>query len=315
MASSASISLLEAEPDIGRFLTREECAAAGAAFLPLRAVRRGGLQLDELLTGTNCFGALIVDGMLLHSLQVADQSALQLVGPGDFLSRRTWAQSLLVSNYASSATTKTRLALLGDELLLAARRWPRILTCLHLRMSEQSERLTTQLAICQLPRVDQRLLAIMWLLAESWGQVTQSGTTLPLMLTHDLLGGLIGARRPTVTLALGALADRGALVRQDRGWLLLEPPPRPSQPPPQIDTSELMPTWESSWISAGQEVSDRLDTHTELAAQLRRLHEEHSANVERVRDRLERLARTREECARARQNVARQALSRRPAPS
>ena len=108
------------------------------------------------------------------------------------------------------------MAILGSEVLIAAHRWPRIVAGLNARIGEQSERLTTQLAICQLPRVDQRVLAMMWLLAESWGRVTAAGTTLPLALTHDALGALVGARRPTVTLALGELTDRGAIVRQDR---------------------------------------------------------------------------------------------------
>ncbi len=78
--------------------------------------------------------------------------------------------------------------------------------------------------ICQLPRVDDRLLAVMWLLAESWGQVTPAGTLLPIGLTHAALGGLVGARRPTVTLALGSLTADGALRREERGWLLLRSP-------------------------------------------------------------------------------------------
>lgn len=45
------------------------------------------------------------------------------------------------------------------------------------------------------------------------------------MLTHDALGALVGARRPTITLAVRELTDRGAIVRQDQGWLLVEPPP------------------------------------------------------------------------------------------
>jgi hypothetical protein len=36
---------------------------------------------------------------------------------------------------------------------------------------------------------------------------------------------LIGARRPTVTLALGQLADRGSLIKQGDEWLILEAPP------------------------------------------------------------------------------------------
>jgi CRP-like cAMP-binding protein len=64
----------------------------------------------------------------------------------------------------------------------------------------------------------------MWLLAESWGLVTPTGTVLPIALTHAALGGLIGARRPTVTLALGNLSASGLVRREPRGWLLLGSP-------------------------------------------------------------------------------------------
>ena len=94
-------------------------------------------------------------------------------------------------------------------------------------------RLTGQLVICQLPRVDQRVLAIMWLLAESWGQVTPGGVRLPLALTHETLGAMVGARRPTVTLALRKLSQQGAIIHQESGWLLLEPPPEPVPGAPQ----------------------------------------------------------------------------------
>ena len=96
------------------------------------------------------------------------------------------------------------------------------------------QRLTGQLVICQLPRVDQRVLAILWLLAESWGHVTPGGVRLPLALTHETLGALIGARRPTVTLALRKLSEKGSIVRQDSGWLLLEPPPEPEGTPKEL---------------------------------------------------------------------------------
>ena len=72
--------------------------------------------------------------------------------------------------------------------------------------------MTVQLVICQLPRVEDRVLAVLWLLAESWGHVTPAGVRLPLALTHETLGALIGARRPTVTLALRKLTDDGTLV-------------------------------------------------------------------------------------------------------
>jgi CRP/FNR family cyclic AMP-dependent transcriptional regulator len=39
-------------------------------------------------------------------------------------------------------------------------------------------------------------------------------------MTHDVLSELAGARRPSVSSALGRLRDAGLLDRDERGWLL-----------------------------------------------------------------------------------------------
>ena len=41
-----------------------------------------------------------------------------------------------------------------------------------------------------------------------------------LPLTHELLAKLVGAARPSVTTALGGLADRGLVARDGRAWVL-----------------------------------------------------------------------------------------------
>ena len=93
------------------------------------------------------------------------------------------------------------------------------------RLNSQQRRLATHGAICQLPRVEQRVLAIMWLLAARMGTVTTHGTELSLALTHDALAQLTGSRRPTVSLAVKRLRERGYLDRRENGaWLLPQVP-------------------------------------------------------------------------------------------
>jgi DNA-binding transcriptional ArsR family regulator len=54
--------------------------------------------------------------------------------------------------------------------------------------------------------------------------VTPAGVVITVHLTHAMLGRLVGARRPTVSLALKALADEGLIVRREDGsWLLCQP--------------------------------------------------------------------------------------------
>ncbi len=317
MTPPNAVQLLAIEPDIGRYLTAEERTEAGRLVVPVRDVTPGQLDLGGLLGSSGAFAALIVKGMVLHQLQIADQAALRVLGPGDILSLSDAPPSMLTSSQRGVATP-TRLAMLGSEVLLAARRWPRIVAGLHTRMAEQGERLGTQLAICQLPRVDQRLLSLMWLLAETWGHVTTHGTRLPMTLTHDTLGGLIGARRPTVTLALRELAERGALVRQVDGWLLLEAPPEPNGEQALAASPLLSDGGTTNW-KAEQEAQRQAElgaqARDELLATVHRLQEQHRYNAERMADRLRATREAREQAERSRRRIAGRMLSRRPAPS
>jgi CRP/FNR family transcriptional regulator, cyclic AMP receptor protein len=62
--------------------------------------------------------------------------------------------------------------------------------------------------------VETRLLVEFWHLAERWGRVGPTGITITLPLTHEMIGELVGATRPSVTTGLGRLAARGLLVRE-----------------------------------------------------------------------------------------------------
>jgi DNA-binding transcriptional ArsR family regulator len=113
------------------------------------------------------------------------------------------------------------VAILDDRLLQILRAWPSVGRVLLDRSARREAQLSVHRAIAQLPRVDQRLLALFAHVAERWGRVAASGVVVPLQLTHETLGRLIGARRPTVSLALKELSGDGLLERRlDGSWLL-----------------------------------------------------------------------------------------------
>jgi hypothetical protein len=311
----ASVRLLELEPEIARFLPSEQQVEAERLAVPILRLEKGPLDVDAVLTRARSFAAILLDGMLLHRLRVGVQPALRLLGPGDVISLSSSQRTLLLTGSDYRVAACTRLGLLGDELLVAARRWPLLIPGLQALPAAQVERLTAQLVICQLPRVDQRLLALMWLLAESWGRVTSVGTTLPLSLTHDVLGELVGARRSTVTLALGELSERGAIVRQDLGWLLLEAPPMAEQKLSEVEQPVLLADVVSSWAIEQTRPARAEASHAELRDTVARLREEHQELVERYQERLRRMVSSRERARDGRHRVAREALTRREAPS
>ena len=89
------------------------------------------------------------------------------------------------------------------------------------RIEARARRLAVTQAISQMTGVDHRLETLFWHLAESWGKVRQDGVLIPLDLSHQLLGKLVGARRPTVSTALALLANQQRVTRcHDGSWLL-----------------------------------------------------------------------------------------------
>ena len=173
-------------------------------------------------------GLLVLDGVLSRELVVADHVSAELLGPGDLV--RPWQAStgagLLPVQAVWSVLSTVTLAVLDRRFAAEAARYPEITAALFDRLGERSLRLATTQAISQLTRVDRRLKALFWHLAERWGRVSGDGVVVPLALTHRILGQLVGARRPTVSTALSELAEREELVRRpDGSWLLRGDPP------------------------------------------------------------------------------------------
>jgi CRP-like cAMP-binding protein len=302
--SAARATLAELEPDMLRFLTAEDREAIAHMTVPVVDVPKGSEAITGVLSQRRAFAAVVLDGMVLQSLQLGNQPGVHILGPGAVLGIRSAPRSAQLGVPVWRVAVPTRIALLGNDFLGAVRHSPQLLIGLHAALAEQAERLTTQLVICQLPRVEDRILAILWLLADTWGRVTAAGTVLPLGLTHELLGGLVGARRPTVTLALHGLAERGAVAHQDRGWLLLE---RPVSPPAgegqELDEPRLMDQAPSIWAAETRPTEDPSEALAVLSETVGGLREQHARNVEQVRQRLGRSAVIRDRSAELRRRL------------
>jgi CRP/FNR family transcriptional regulator, cyclic AMP receptor protein len=135
---------------------------------------------------------------------------------------------LLPRSLRWSALTSARVAVIDHALAVRAAQWPEIFAQLVERAARRAERLVIMQAIGHLTRVDDRLLALLWCLAERWGRVAPDGVLINLRLPHRTLAGMVGARRPSVTTALGQLIARGDIERRaDGGWILHGQPPEP----------------------------------------------------------------------------------------
>jgi CRP-like cAMP-binding protein len=107
-----------------------------------------------------------------------------------------------------------------------AARWPAISAALLARAAARGDELAEHLAIHRLPRIQDRVLAVLWHFADRWGRVTVEGIVLPLPLSHSALASVVGTGRPSVTTALSTLRREGLVRRRrDGAWLLLARPP------------------------------------------------------------------------------------------
>jgi CRP-like cAMP-binding protein len=219
--------LLDEVPQLCDLLEPDQVDAARSAVrVPVVELQPGPWRRETIAeAGVQSFGAFVVSGLITRHLDIGGHPSLDLLGPGDLVSAHEMSDSLLPTRDALSASVATRLAILDDRFLVAARRWPRLISGLFQQTQEQHDRLLFQLVIAEQPRVDERLLTLFWHLADRFGHMTSEGLVVSLALTHEALGRLVGARRPTVTLALRSLAERGAVQRRkDRSWLIAEKP-------------------------------------------------------------------------------------------
>ena len=166
-------------------------------------------------------------GVVAREIVLGDTVSTELLGAGDLI--RPWSidepVGLLESKVSWSAVSDVSVALLGHRIAVELSGYPELYAALIDRLSQRSARLATTQAISQMTRVDRRLVALFWHLAERWGRMTPAGVHVPLRISHRLLGQLVGARRPTVSTAVSQLALSGELVRRpDSTWLLAGEP-------------------------------------------------------------------------------------------
>jgi CRP-like cAMP-binding protein len=227
---AVGIRLLEAQPDLAEGLSPEDEAEARRHVVAL---------LDSLDTGPwepadsyaldpAFMGLLLVDGMLSRDVELGGRRCSELLGPGDLLRPWDYDEGYAASVPAESAWTvlePTRVAVLDGRFARVACRYPELVAKLIGRTLRRSRWLAILLTISSMPRVDARVQALFWHLADRWGRVTLDGVVVPVRLTHDMIGRLVGAHRPSVTTALSELSRANRIARLPHGWLLRGDPP------------------------------------------------------------------------------------------
>ena len=227
-AARAEIRVLEADPDLAEALDSSDELHAAMHRVRARAevLESGALRAaTERWDPRTTIGLLVMDGLLIRTLTIADRTSTELIGSGDLL--RPWQrddeEGLLPCRVDWRILRRTRVAVLDVQFAAAIAHLPQVWSALLGRALRRSRGLAVTATLSHMTRVDQRLLMLFWQFAERWGRVRPDGVVVRLPLTHETLGALVGARRPSVTIALRDLARLGLLRPAGRGAWLLTP--------------------------------------------------------------------------------------------
>jgi CRP-like cAMP-binding protein len=221
------IDLLARDAELARVVSpaarRGRESQLSAAVLMLK---RGPWEPDLNEPSADHLGFLMLDGLVGRRVLVPERGrSLELLGQGDLF--RPWLDEAASFEQLSwTVIEPAAIAVLDEPLAARAREIPQVLEALTDRALKRSRRLALSAAIANTVGVEERLLLSMWQLAELWGRKAPEGAVLPFRLSHQTLADLVGARRPTVTLALRNLTERELLRRGDSGhWILVGDPP------------------------------------------------------------------------------------------
>jgi CRP-like cAMP-binding protein len=217
--------LLDLDPDLGQTLDDARAEEARRHLLVrVRRIPAGPWDTHGIrVADPGHMGLLLLEGVMAREVLAADIVSTELLGPGEIL--RPWELApdaeLLQASVRWSVLSDVRVAVLDRRVAGQLGEFPEVLSLIVERLSKRSNRLAITQAISQLNKVDRRLLTLFWHLAERWGRITPEGVAIPLTLSHRMLSQLVGARRPTVSTALGELAREGEVRRLENGsWLL-----------------------------------------------------------------------------------------------
>jgi CRP/FNR family transcriptional regulator, cyclic AMP receptor protein len=224
------VRVLEVDPDLAQDLEPAALAVARPrAIARAQWLEPGRWQpLAEEWDHRGHLGLLIVDGFLTRSLRLGARRTAELLGPGDVL--RPWVR---LGEYSSipvedgwDVLEPARLAILDRRVAVALAGWPEITAAILDRMMARSSWLAFHLAVAHLRRVDTRVHVALWHFADRWGRMGPNGAEMRLNMTHALLAEIVAAERPSVTLALSALRERGLVERDaEHVWRLHGRPP------------------------------------------------------------------------------------------
>jgi hypothetical protein len=223
MHPAGRIALLDVDPDLAGHKSGPDLAAIRDRLTaPVYRLPVGALPEAPIRKRDSHLGFLMLKGLLLYEVSACGRATAELLGSGDLI--RPWAAEVSTTLPTEAKWTVLEQVLLADLGTAASSRFSdttEVFEALVRRCSDRIEAVAVQRSITAHVRVDVRVLAYLWHLADRFGVVVPGAVKLDIPLTHAVLARLIGARRPTVTTALQRLIQLGYLRRDGRAFVLV----------------------------------------------------------------------------------------------
>lgn len=229
------VRVLDADPDLAcRLAPAQAVIARRVAVAEVKSVAAGPWMPPKPAAGSEAhFGFLVLDGLFARTVRLCGSEGIELFGPGAVLDpwNRRWESASLAFEEWWVALHPTDLAILDDGFHATVSRWPGVVAELMSRALSQSRALALHRAVGGHAGLARRVHLLLWLLADHWGRVRPEGVEIPFRLSQQLIGQLVGARRPSVSEAMRLLVQAGLLERRAGGLLLHGGPPQPDELP------------------------------------------------------------------------------------
>jgi hypothetical protein len=162
------------DPDLGSGLDGEQLSSArGRLVLPGIELAAGGRTIERLRAAEGLrgylHGFLVLSGALTINALMSGRRCTRVVGVRELVLLDGVEIDSIPVSWDWTVIASARLGLFDERLLTIGRQWPAVMGEILKRAALQTRHAFLQQTISQLPRVEERLLALFWSIADRQG--------------------------------------------------------------------------------------------------------------------------------------------------